>query len=80
MFCNCNSLSNFDLSNFITNNVQDMNGMFYNCCSLIYLDLTKFTCEKLEQFKEIFDAFPSDCDIMCEDKKFMEIIKTRKNH
>ena len=56
-----------------------MNYMFYNCCSLIYLDLSNFTCEKLNQWTEIFTKFPSECDIMCQDIKFREIINTRKN-
>ena len=31
MFYECSSLTNIDLSNFNTNNVTDMNGMFYKC-------------------------------------------------
>ena len=34
MFCGCSSLNNIDLSNFNTNNVKDMSGMFSDCSSL----------------------------------------------
>ena len=35
MFCNCSSLKSIDLSLFNTNNVTNMEYMFYNCPSLI---------------------------------------------
>ena len=31
LFCDCESLKNLDLSNFNTQNVTDMSGMFYYC-------------------------------------------------
>ena len=34
MFCDCNSLTDLDLSNFNTQNVTDMNEMFSYCNSL----------------------------------------------
>ena len=34
MFRDCNSLTNLNLSNFNTQNVTNMNGMFKNCNSL----------------------------------------------
>ena len=34
MFCRCKSLTKINLSNFNTQNVTDMNGMFYLCRSL----------------------------------------------
>ena len=34
MFCDCSSLTYLDLSNFNTNNVDNINAMFYNCSSL----------------------------------------------
>ena len=39
MFKGCNSLTNLDLSNFNTQNVSDMSGMFSECNSLIKLNL-----------------------------------------
>jgi len=35
IFNRCNSLINLNLSSFNTQNVTDMNGMFYECNSLI---------------------------------------------
>ena len=34
MFYGCSSLTNIDLSNFNTNKVRDMKGMFYGCGKL----------------------------------------------
>ena len=34
MFSNCSSLTNIDLSNFNTQNVTDMSGMFFKCYKL----------------------------------------------
>ena len=34
MFCECNSLTNINLSNFNTQNVTNMSFMFYGCNSL----------------------------------------------
>ena len=34
MFYECSSLTNIDLSNFNTNNVTDMEGMFFGCKKL----------------------------------------------
>ena len=36
MFRGCLSLTNINLSNFNTNNVIDMNNMFFNCCSITF--------------------------------------------
>ena len=41
MFCNCSSLNSLDLSNFNTNNVKDMDKMFYHIpkkCKIINND------------------------------------------
>ena len=42
MFCNCESLTNLDISNFDTSNVKDMGDMFTACHYLTSLDLTCF--------------------------------------
>ena len=34
MFYKCSSLTSLNLSNFNTNNVKDMSGMFYGCRNL----------------------------------------------
>ena len=38
MFYNCSSLTYLNLSNFNTNNVNNMSYMFYNCSSLTSLN------------------------------------------
>ena len=40
MFGDCSSLTSLNLSNFNTNNVQDMSGMFSGCSSLTSLNTT----------------------------------------
>ena len=40
MFYGCNKLTSLDLSNFNTNNVNDMSYMFYDCSSLTSLNTT----------------------------------------
>ena len=34
MFCECSSLTNINLSNFNTNNITNMSGMFSRCYKL----------------------------------------------
>ena len=46
MFCRCYSLTNIDLSNFNSQNVESMFKMFYDCNSLVYINLSNFnTCK-----------------------------------
>ena len=40
MFSECSSLTSLNLSNFNTNNVEDMSEMFYGCSSLTSLNTT----------------------------------------
>jgi len=47
MFCDCNSLSSLDLSNFNIENVTNMSGMFRSCRSLKSLDLSNFNTENV---------------------------------
>ena len=42
MFASCSSLKELNLSNFNTNNVTNMNSMFYYCSSLKELNLSNF--------------------------------------
>ena len=42
MFCGCSSLKELNLSNFNTNNVNNMSGMFSGCSSLEELNLSNF--------------------------------------
>ncbi len=56
MFFCCNSLTNLDLSNFDTNNVNDMNCMFYECNSLVSLNLKNFKTINVNDMNNIFDG------------------------
>ena len=47
MFCECNSLTNIDLSNYNTQNVINMRGMFGVCKSLKNIDLSNFNTQKV---------------------------------
>ena len=51
MFYGCKSLTNINLSNFNTKNVQDMKGMFYGCKSLT--NINSNDTKLLEQFKQV---------------------------
>ena len=42
MFSECKSLNELNISNFNTNNVTNMNGMFAGCSSLKELNLSSF--------------------------------------
>ena len=42
MFEGCSSLTSLNLSNFNTNNVQNMKDIFYGCSSLTSLNLSNF--------------------------------------
>ena len=54
MFCNCNSLSSIDLSNFNTQNVANMGFMFYGCKSLSSLDLSNFNTQNVTNMAFMF--------------------------
>ena len=49
MFYDCDSLSNLDLSNFNSNNVIYMNGIFSFCNSLKNLNLSNFNTQYVTQ-------------------------------
>ena len=42
LFYGCSSVTNINLSNFNTNNVTDMYGMFNDCSSLTNINLSNF--------------------------------------
>ena len=59
MFCQCNSLTNLNLSNFITQNVKNMRSMFDGCSSLKNLNLTNFNTQNVTNMREMFDGCSS---------------------
>ena len=48
IFRNCSSLTSLNLSNFNTNNVNNMSEMLYNCSSLTSLNLSNFNTNKVK--------------------------------
>ena len=54
MFQNCKSLTSINLSNFIVNKAETMQGMFCGCSSLKSLDLSSFSAENLNNVGEMF--------------------------
>ena len=54
MFCDCNFLTNLDLSNFKTEDITNMSYMFCNCNSLINLDLSTFKTQKVTNMCQMF--------------------------
>ena len=47
MFRNCKSLKSIDLSNFNTQNVNNMRGMFHGCRYLSNIDLSNFNTQNV---------------------------------
>ena len=56
MFAKCIYLINLDLSNFNTENVTNMNGMFYGCENLKNIDLSNFNTENVIDMGSLFDG------------------------
>ena len=54
MFCNCQSLTNLDMSNFDTSNVTSMEWMFGNCLSLTTLDVSSFDTSNVTSMDNMF--------------------------
>ena len=57
IFYNCQLLSSLDLSNFNTQNVNNMEYMFYNCESLTSLDLSNFNTQNVTNMEYILSVF-----------------------
>lgn len=59
MFNECSSLTEIDLSSFITNNVTDMASMFRQCGSLVSVNLMNFNFENMQKFNSLFNGCSS---------------------
>ena len=55
MFQGCSTLTNLDLSNFSTGNVETMTSMFSNCTDLSNLDISKFTTNSATDLAGMFN-------------------------
>ena len=54
LFYECNSLSNINLSKFISNEVTNTSQMFFLCDSITHLDLTNFKTNKVTDMNNMF--------------------------
>ena len=63
MFSNCSSLTSLNLSNFNTNNVNDMNSMFSFCSSLTSLNLSNFNTNNVNDMNSIFKGLNENSDV-----------------
>ena len=70
MFSYCAGLKELNLSNFNTDNVQDMCGMFSNCLSLENLNIPNFNSHTAINIKEIFSGCWLNV-LICSDKKIL---------
>ena len=69
MFNECSSLISLNLSNFNTNNVQNMSYMFNKCSSLISLNLSNFNTNNVKDMTGIFNNINKNCELLCNDIK-----------
>ena len=54
MFCDCDTLTKIDLSNFDSQNITNMNCMFTGCHSLTNIDLSNFNTQNVIQIGGLF--------------------------
>ena len=59
MFYGCSSLKDINLSNFNTNNVDDMRRMFYGCSSLKDINLSNFNTNNVTNMGGMFYGCPN---------------------
>ena len=74
MFYKCSSLTSLNLSNFNTNNVQNMSAMFNKCCSLTSLNISNFNTHKTTNMRRTFFGINKNCKIICKDMKIFKMI------
>ena len=54
MFSRCENLFNIDLSNFDTENVENLSQMFFGCTNLIDINLSNFDTKKVINMNGLF--------------------------
>ena len=60
MFDGCTSLKEINLSNFNTNNVNDMRGMFCRCSSLKEINIPNFNTNYFANMSSMFYGCPDE--------------------
>ena len=72
MFSYCYSLTSLNLSNFNTNKVTNMSGMFWNCSSLTSLNLSNFNTNNVINMLSMFYGVNREkCKLICYDEKIL---------
>jgi len=64
-----------NLSNFNTNNVTNMEGMFGECSSLKKLDLSNFSIKSIDYMNNMFSGCSSLVELICKDKLINKQLK-----
>ena len=73
MFSECSSLKNINISNFNTNNVNNMRGMFNRCSSLTNINLSNFNTNNVKYMSSMFYGVNrKKCKLECEDAKILK--------
>ena len=78
MFAGCSSLTSLNLSNFNTNNVNNMSFMFAGCSSLTSLNLSNFNTNNVNNMSNMFDHLKKICNVITFDKNLLEEVKKLK--
>ena len=78
MFYNCSSLSSLNLSNFITDNVNDMESMFLLCSNLTSLNLSNFNTNNVTDMSRMFYHIPNKCNIIYNDSLIKKNLKNNE--
>ena len=74
----CSSLTSLNLSNFNTNNVNNMIYMFCDCSSLISLDYLFFNINNHSIISSIIDNINKKSQTATKEQKIIELIKNIK--
>ena len=77
MFSDCKSLTNLNLSNFNTQNVTNMEYMFYSCISLTNLNLSNFNTQNVINMGGMFNDCYSLTDLITKDNKILKEFKEK---
>ena len=74
MFFNCISLTIINLSNFNTQNVTNMSGIFSECSSLTNINLSNFNTQNVNKMSDMFEGCSSlkKQNVITNDKKILE--------
>ena len=76
MFCGCSSLTNIDLSNFVTQNVTNLESMFDRCSFLRNINLSNFNTQNVINMRGMFYGCPSlkKQNVITNDEKILQEI------